>query len=473
MPIRVRLVLFFTIASMLAMALGGWYFVVQLRAGLVHSLDTNIATQWSLTAQNIASQEGSQDGSGNVPSGLLAPSPAVSGGTEYLIQLRDRAGKVIASNSAAGSASLLAASPLLSVSKASRVTTVSTREGEAIRVRSALLSTKSPYMLTVGVSLDSINSTITTVQRDLMFAGIVIVGASALGAFLLATGALSPVERLRRQVSALTDRDEHVSVEVPRTHDEIAALAQTMNALLGRLHAALVKQRSFVADAGHELRTPFAILQGELELAARPGRNIEELRSAISNAADESARLFRLAEDLLFLARGDQATPELAISRTRVKTVAEGAAGLIATRARAAAVVVAIDVPDALEVDCDPVRLRQALDNLVDNALRFAPRETEIVLRASHASGRTRISVVDRGPGFPAEFLPVAFERFRRPDDARSRRDGGTGLGLAIVAAIASWHQGESFARNREKGGAEVGLEIPDLHLTASRASVA
>lgn len=469
MPIRVRLVLFFTVASMLAMTLGGWYFVVQLRSGLVHSLDTNIATQWSLTAQNIASQEGSQDGGGNAPGGLLSPLPAVSGGTEYLVQLLNRAGKIVASNSAAGPVPLLNVSPLQNTVNPPRVTTISTRESESIRIRSALLSTKSRYILLVGVSFDGINSTIATVQRDLVYAGIVIVGASALGAFLLATGALSPVERLRRQVSALSDRDENVSVEVPRTKDEIAALARTMNALLGRLHEALVKQRSFVADAGHELRTPFAILQGELELAARPGRNIEELRSAISNAADEAARLFRLAEDLLFLARGDQATPELSIARIRVRTVAEGAAGLVATRAEAAGVAVSIDVPDDLELDCDPVRVRQAMDNLVDNALRFAPGQTEIVLRASQAQGKTRISVVDHGPGFPEEFLPRAFERFRRPDDARSRQDGGTGLGLAIVAAIASWHQGQTFAWNRVGGGAEVGFEIPDLKMLESQ----
>ncbi len=463
MPIRVRLVLFFTIGSMLAMALGGWYFVVQLRSGLVYSLDANIATQWSLDAQSIAGQEGSQDGGGNGPGGLLAQLPTVSGGTEYLVQLINRSGRLVASNSAGGSVSMLDVAPFPSTANPLRVTTVSTRESERIRIRAAPLGSSSPYVLLVGVSLDGTNATIATVQRDLIFAGIVVVGVSAMGAFLLATGALSPVERLRRQVSALSDRDESVSVEVPRTRDEIAALARTMNELLGRLHEALVKQRSFVADAGHELRTPFAILQGELELAARPGRSTEELKDAISRAADETERLFRLAEDLLLLARGDQAAPELSMERTRVSSVVEGAAGLVATRAEAAGVAIRIEVPYALEIDCDPIRIRQAIDNLVENALRFAPRHTGIVLRATHVDHRTEISVVDRGPGFPEEFLPHAFERFRRPDDARSRQDGGSGLGLAIVSAIASWHQGAAFARNRAGGGAEVGFEIPDL----------
>jgi two-component system, OmpR family, sensor kinase len=118
-------------------------------------------------------------------------------------------------------------------------------------------------------------------------------------------------------------------------------------------------------------------------------------------------------------------------------------------------------VPAGLVADLDPDRIREAVDNLVDNALRFAPEGTSIVLAARAAGGDLVLEVSDEGPGFPAEFLPQAFERFRRPDSGRARSDGGAGLGLAIVSAIAHAHGGRATAGNRLGGGAIVTLELP------------
>ncbi len=123
------------------------------------------------------------------------------------------------------------------------------------------------------------------VARELAVGGAVFVAVAGLGAYRLARAALSPVERLRRQVAAISARDEASRVEVPPTRDEVAALAGTMNELLARLQRALARQRAFVADASHELRTPLAVLRGELELASRPGRDRDELAAAVRSAA--------------------------------------------------------------------------------------------------------------------------------------------------------------------------------------------
>jgi len=234
-----------------------------------------------------------------------------------------------------------------------------------------------------------------------------------------------------------------------------------MNDLLSRLHGALARQRSFVADASHELRTPFAVLQGELELAGRPGRSREELAAAVANAADEAARLTRITDDLLLLASSDEERLTLRPERTEVRALLTRAAEVAGSRAAAAGVSYRVDAPPGLQARIDPGRIRQAVDNLIDNALRFAPAGTQIVIRARIAGPDLVIEVRDAGPGFPADFLPHAFERFRRPDSGRARSDGGAGLGLAIVHAIALAHGGRAAIHNDSDGGAVVRLELP------------
>ena len=250
-------------------------------------------------------------------------------------------------------------------------------------------------------------------------------------------------------------------LQVPRTKDEIAALAGTMNNLLSRLRRALDTERAFVADASHELRSPLAILRGELELAARPGRSHAELTAAVHTAAEEADRLTRITNDLLVLARGDAGRLELRIVETDIRDLLGRSAALAAPRLDAAGVTCRVDVPAGIRAEVDPDRFRQAVDNLLANAARFAPAGSVIVVTAREDGPDLRIEVSDDGPGFPDAFLPHAFERFRRPDGGRSRDDGGAGLGLAIVQAICAAHGGRATAGNKPAGGAIVSLRFP------------
>jgi signal transduction histidine kinase len=267
---------------------------------------------------------------------------------------------------------------------------------------------------------------------------------------------------MRLEAAEISATDPGARLAVPSTRDEIAELAVTINDLLARLQGALVRQRGFIADAGHELRTPLAILRAELELAQHPSRTRSELAAAVDAASDEAVRLGRLAEDLLTLARGDGGRLTL---RPELLSVAD-VLGEERTAANAAAqdkhVTITTDVPDGLAVFADRDRLRQALDNLMANALTYTGAGTTVELRARPLSAETiEIEVRDSGPGFPVSFLPHAFERFRRADSSRTRDSGGSGLGLAIVAAIAAAHGGSAYASNVPDGGAAVGIRIP------------
>ena len=297
---------------------------------------------------------------------------------------------------------------------------------ERARVAAAPLGGHPGWVAVAAESLETYESTQSEVARELAVGGIVFTAVAGLGAYGLARAALSPVERLRRQVAAVSERGGTSGVEVPATRDEVAALAGTMNDLLGRLQRALARQRAFVADASHELRNPLAVLRGELELAARPGRGQAELAAAVRSAGTEAERLARLTDDLLLLARSDEERFGLRLERTDIGDLLGRSAGLAGSRLAAAGVTGRVDVPPGTYADVDPDRIRRAVDNLVGNALRFAPRGSVIVLAARTAGQRPGDRGVRRRARFPAR-VPAARVRALRPPRqrpvARRRRD--------------------------------------------------
>jgi len=273
---------------------------------------------------------------------------------------------------------------------------------------------------------------------------------------------------MRRQAAEISEHDAASRLSVPGTRDEISALATTMNDLLARLHDSWRRQGAFVADAGHELRTPLAVLRTELELADRPQRTEQELREAIQHTSRGVDRLAHLTEDLLLLARTEGAA-EPRLEWVHLGELIADAVGATGEQAGGSDVRIVVDGPAALDVRGVRSLLRRALDNLLENAVRYSPRGATVTLRTSVVGDEVVIAVLDEGPGFTPGFLPHAFERFRRADDARSRGDGGTGLGLAIVLAVAEAHGGTAAAANRPEGGAIVTVTIP--HRRSARTS--
>jgi signal transduction histidine kinase len=220
------------------------------------------------------------------------------------------------------------------------------------------------------------------------------------------------------------------------------------------------RERSFIADASHELRSPLAMLRTELELMARDQPRGAELQAATASAIEETERLGRLADDLLLLTRADNQRYELRATPVSPGVLVHDAAARAQRRAPAPAVRIG-DGGDrdgaALLVLADRDRIAQAIDNMLDNALRHGGSDVELTARA--ADGSVEIHVLDDGPGFPPEFLPRAWERFSRADTART--DDGAGLGLSIIRTIAELHGGRADAVNRPGGGADVWISLP------------
>ena len=446
MPIRIRLALVFAVLVAAAFSFGSWLFVTELSSGLQGQLDSQLTTQLAQADRYLppTPQPTESSGSGSSTAG---PAPG-----EYFFQILDASGTVRGASVDAGRAALVSRTELRRARQGQLFLTRSI-EGEHARLTAAPFPSHAGWVAVAGASLDTLDRTLSDVFRELLIGGISAVLVAGLGAYLLARAALSPVERLRSEVAALSGRERRAAVEVPSTNDEIAALAKTMNELLGRLQEALARQRALIADAGHELRTPFSVLHAELELAGRPGRTAEELRTAVRSATDEAARLSRLADDLLLLARSDEEQLGLHREPTDLKALIERSVARIGVLSHTSGVRCRVDCPEGLAVVVDPDRIRQVIDNLIDNAARFAPSGTEIVVSARHADADLIIEVSDSGPGFPPDFLPHAFERFRRPDLGRARSAGGAGLGLAIVQADNCRPRGPGRRSQPARGG--------------------
>jgi signal transduction histidine kinase len=233
-------------------------------------------------------------------------------------------------------------------------------------------------------------------------------------------------------------------------------LATTLNDMLGRLEAAFEHERRFVADASHELRTPLALLRAEIEIALRRPRSAAELEATLRSAGEETERLSRLAEDLMLMARADRRPLPLRRETVAAESVFAAVAARFAAAGGEAADSIRVEETDAL-LDADADRLVQAVTNLVDNSI--AHGAGPIVLYAVERDDLVELHVADSGAGFDEQFLPRAFDRFSRADEARQR--GGTGLGLSIVELIAGAHGGRAGAANRPEGGADVWLAIP------------
>jgi two-component system, OmpR family, sensor kinase len=331
---------------------------------------------------------------------------------------------------------------------------------EVVPARVLLLPLDDGRVLVVGASVEDQEEALARLAALLLIGGPAALALVIIVVWLIVGAALRPVEAMRSEAAAISASEPGRRLPVGQTDDELARLGRTLNEMLERLERALERERRFVDDASHELRTPLANLKAELDLSIRRARTTDELEAALRSAAEETDRLVRLAEDLLVLARATGGKLPVRRQQVDATVLVRDIVATFEGRASERGVSLDHEAEDGLRADVDPLRMRQAIGNLIDNALRYAPRGGRVSVALARANDELTISVSDSGPGFSPAFLGEAFEPFTRDDAARSRSDGGTGLGLAIVRAIAEAHGGSAEARNTADG-AEVVLRVP------------
>ncbi len=277
-----------------------------------------------------------------------------------------------------------------------------------------------------------------------------------------------PLEQIADAARAIGPDGTHAVIPAVSSDVELRALTDILNGMLHRLDTALqavraaaAAQRRFVADASHELRTPLTNLRGTIEVALRHPRTAEEYRDTLATAVHEIERLSRLANDLLMLSRADAAQLRCQSSPCDLAAVVSGTVRGWADRAREQRVSLRLEAPSHLPIVADADRSRQVLDNLLDNALRHAPSESEVVVTAGTQNGAATLRVRDRGPGLASEEQARVFERFYRTDASRARHSGGLGLGLAIAKAIVEAHSGTLAVESAPGSGCTFEARLP------------
>jgi heavy metal sensor kinase len=260
-----------------------------------------------------------------------------------------------------------------------------------------------------------------------------IVALAGLGGYVLARRALSPIDHLAGEARRITAERLHERLSVPNEHDEVGRLAAVINDAFARLESSFDQLRRFTADASHELRTPLSVIRGVGENVLRETRTPAEYKDAMGSMLEEVDRLTRLVDTLLKLSRGDagtiRLTPDIFELGELTRDVVSSLSILAEERQQRLRVVAAENV----RVSADRLVLRDAIANVVDNAIKYGPSRSTIDVRVDADGDHATLTVADAGPGIPAQHRERIFDRFYRVDEGRSRDTGGTGLGLAIA----------------------------------------
>ena len=285
------------------------------------------------------------------------------------------------------------------------------------------------------------------------------------GGYFLARKSLAPVVAMSRQAGRIGAANLHARLAVQNEKDELGHLAQSFNSLLDRLSESFERQRRFMADASHELRTPVAILRGEAEVAlSQQARSLEEYRESLGVLHHEAERLTHIVEDLFTLTRADAGQYPLQPRDFYLEELVGECVHSARTLALAKKISLNFEEASESPIRADESLLRRMILNLLDNAIKYTPEGGRVTVTCRRTADEYVLSITDTGGGIPADLQPRIFERFFRADKARSRSEndgGGAGLGLSISRWIAEAHHGRLELTRSNSSGSTFTAYLP------------
>jgi heavy metal sensor kinase len=324
-------------------------------------------------------------------------------------------------------------------------------------------------VLRVSRSEERVRDELSEVLAVLVLGLPLVVALAGVGGYLLARRALAPIDHLGSEARRITAERLHERLTVPNHGDEIGRLAAVINGTFARLESSFDQLRRFTADSSHELRTPLAVVRGIGEAAVAQRRSPAEYEEAIGSMLEEIDRMSGLVDTLLRLSYGDAGAIRLSKEPLDVGQLAREVASSLGILAEERSQTVSLHIEDGIVAPFDRLVLREALTNVLDNAIKYGPAGSSIAIRVERAGDRVLIAVADQGPGVPPEHRDRIFDRFFRVDQSRTRNGGGTGLGLAIAKWAVEIHGGQIAVDGQPGGGSEFRIHLP---LAGSEAAV-
>ncbi|MGE0615871.1 MAG: sensor histidine kinase [Bacteriovoracia bacterium] len=412
----------------------------------------------------------------SIPPAVLSESTKLfpfSVGRSFL-QIRDLRGSVVARSNTLARSSLpfqesdlsliLSHGNQIKTIKGSEIAPVKTNFSENYRLLNYLVD-KPPLpklILQVAVPLTSLKREKAALITFFAVGIPLVLIIATLGGFFLSARALAPVKAIINKAKGLDAGRLSERVPVPEVHDEISRLALTLNEFLDRNQKAFESQERFIADASHQIKTPLSILKGELEVLLSRERSPEEMKEFMKSARQEIDHLSRMVQDLLLLARVDAGVTSLSVAPVQVSEAVLEAVSLMSKFAESRGVTIRLDIPEIgdFEVQGDADLLTCIFQNLIENAIKFSPRDCLVEVKLSAEPGAVGVQVKDRGYGIPADIVPRIFDRFFRAESTKSI-SSGTGLGLAIAQRIAEIHGGKISVESVPDQGSTFMVQLP------------
>ncbi|MBN1689261.1 MAG: HAMP domain-containing histidine kinase [Candidatus Omnitrophica bacterium] len=317
------------------------------------------------------------------------------------------------------------------------------------------------FVIQCGVSIQDLESALNRLAVIILVSIPGAVLAACIGGWFLARRTLRPIDLMITKARGINAA--YLKGRLPRTQtgDEIDRLAETLNEMMDRIEKTTQAIQDFSSDISHELKTPLAIIRGEVDLALRRPRSPEALLETLRVIESEANELIRLVDDLLLLVRSDARKLRFEKKKVSLQHILEQSASRFEDRIKKKRIEWTTDIKEAVEVEGDPVYLKRLFSNLLDNAIKFTPEGGKIGLSLRVSSDQARVEVVDTGIGIEYEMQEKVFSRFYRTDKARSHE--GAGLGLNIAKAICDAHQGSITIQSQPDRGTRVTVSLPIL----------
>jgi heavy metal sensor kinase len=470
--VRLQLTLWFTCVFALLLFLAGVFLYLHLEFSLGKSLDAAIQAHAQQLANDITYRDGKirvHDATADLPGfdREIGQQQHLSHGDinyEILVRLLDAHGRPIHATPAFLNLKVPAASVSQPLQGQPWQDTITTVDGDQVRLYSRALSAdgRTYGIIQVGQSLEDVHETLHHIAEELLLLGSVVIIIGAFGSYWLASRALIPIHSLIRTARSIKGGDLSQRVPVPQAQDELRFLAVTLNEMLESLDHTFARQRRFVADASHELRTPVAVIRSTTDVALLHASTQQDYISVLSNVNLEAERLSKLINDLLALARGDEGKTKFEREPVQLDQLVDIVAANAEPLALEHGITIERGILEPVTILGDEARLIQMVMNLIDNAILYTNRGGTVIVAVTWKQGQASISIQDSGVGIPPEHLPHIFERFYRVDPARTRTEGGSsGLGLAIVEWIVRVHKGTIVVDSQPGRGTVFTINLP------------